>query len=74
LPAGPEFVIKEKAKAKAKERADDGLGVDSILTCLGQWAQEKKENESLVVAVVGLTNVGFSFVYYHEQSDSILVS
>ncbi|GLB33406.1 putative GNL3L/Grn1 putative GTPase [Lyophyllum shimeji] len=58
LPAGPEASV--KAKGKEKPRADDGLGVDSILACLGEWAKAKKEDQPLAVAVVGIANVGKS--------------
>lgn len=46
LPAGPEQVnVKAKGKGKGKVTvpADDAVGVDSVLECLGQWAQEKKK-------------------------------
>lgn len=45
------------AKGKGKARADDALGLDSVLSLFGQWAQEKSGDEPLVVAVVGFTNV-----------------
>ncbi|OBZ71764.1 Guanine nucleotide-binding protein-like NSN1 [Grifola frondosa] len=48
------------AKGKGKERADDAWGVDSVLSCLRLWAEEKKDDKPLVVAVVGLTNTGKS--------------
>ncbi|KAG6864206.1 hypothetical protein C0991_011570 [Blastosporella zonata] len=60
LPSGPESSVKVKGKGKAKARADDGLGVDSILACLGHWAKAKKGGKPLAVAVVGVTNVGKS--------------
>ncbi|KAG6833597.1 hypothetical protein H0H87_004224 [Tephrocybe sp. NHM501043] len=60
LPSGPEQIVKAKGKGKAKARFDDGLGVDSILACLGHWAKAKKGNKPLAVAVVGVTNVGKS--------------
>ena len=44
-------------KAKAKEPEDDAVGVDSVLACLGKWAQAKKGDGPLSVAVVGVTNV-----------------
>lgn len=46
-----------KGKGKAKARADDGLGVDSVLACLGEWAGEKTDDQPLAVAVLGVTNV-----------------
>lgn len=63
LPAGPEQVnVKAKGKGKGKVTvpADDAVGVDSVLECLGQWAQEKRNEVPLTVAVVGITNVGKS--------------
>ncbi|KAJ7672876.1 hypothetical protein B0H17DRAFT_1083696 [Mycena rosella] len=50
LPAGPELVIKEKGKGKAKVPSSDALGADSVL----EWGKP------LCVAVVGFTNVGKS--------------
>lgn len=44
-------------KGKGKARADDAVGIDSILSALEKWASEKKGEEPLVVAVVGVTNV-----------------
>ncbi|KAF8075980.1 GTP-binding protein [Lyophyllum atratum] len=58
LPAGP--VASVKAKGKAKACADDGLGVDAVLACLGEWAKMKKGDKPLAVAVVGIANVGKS--------------
>jgi len=52
-----------KAKGKANEYLDDALGVDSVLECLGRWAQGKDEKDPLVVAVVGLVNVGRFHVF-----------
>ncbi|KAJ7122840.1 hypothetical protein C8R44DRAFT_784667 [Mycena epipterygia] len=60
LPAGPELVIKEKGKGKAKASSNDALGVDSVLERLGEWAEQKKGDKPLCVAVVGFTNVGKS--------------
>ncbi|KAJ6567276.1 hypothetical protein DFH09DRAFT_1314392 [Mycena vulgaris] len=63
LPAGPELVIKdvkEKGKGKAKVPSDNALGADSVLECLGEWAEQKKGDKPLCVAVVGFTNVGKS--------------
>lgn len=63
LPTGPEQVnVKAKGKGKGKVTvpADDAVGVDSVLECLGQWAQEKRNEVPLTVAVVGITNVGKS--------------
>ncbi|KAI0366432.1 P-loop containing nucleoside triphosphate hydrolase protein [Pilatotrama ljubarskyi] len=57
LPASAESV-----KGKGKERADDAWGLDSLLTLLKQWAEEKKDEKPLTVAVVGVTNVGKSAV------------
>ncbi|KZT74532.1 hypothetical protein DAEQUDRAFT_197091 [Daedalea quercina L-15889] len=47
-------------KGKGKERADDAWGVDGVTQCLSKWAQEKEGDDALVVAVVGVTNVGKS--------------
>ncbi|KAJ7499328.1 GTP-binding protein [Mycena latifolia] len=60
LPAGPELVIKEKGKGKAKVSSDNALGADSVLECLGEWAEQKEGDKPLCVAVVGFTNVGKS--------------
>ncbi|KAF5388105.1 hypothetical protein D9615_000031 [Tricholomella constricta] len=60
LPVGPEASVKVKGKGKAKAPSDDGLGVDSILACLGEWAKTKKGDKPLAVAVVGVTNAGKS--------------
>ncbi|KAF8816517.1 P-loop containing nucleoside triphosphate hydrolase protein [Phlegmacium glaucopus] len=49
-----------KVKAKAKLPIDDALGAQSVLDCLSQWAKEKKGEEPLIVAVVGVANVGKS--------------
>jgi len=48
----------KKGKAKAKIPTDDSVGGDSVLACLAQWAKEKNGDQPLVVAVVGVTNVG----------------
>uniref|UniRef100_A0A8H7Y2E5 CP-type G domain-containing protein n=1 Tax=Psilocybe cubensis TaxID=181762 RepID=A0A8H7Y2E5_PSICU len=50
----------KKGKGKAKVPADDAIGLEPILTCFAEWAKEKKTGEPLVVAVVGITNVGKS--------------
>ncbi|KZT12640.1 uncharacterized protein LAESUDRAFT_766146 [Laetiporus sulphureus 93-53] len=47
-------------KGKEKERADDAWGVKSVDALLRQWAEEKTDDEPLVVAVVGVTNSGKS--------------
>ncbi|KAJ7229052.1 hypothetical protein GGX14DRAFT_416477, partial [Mycena pura] len=60
LPAGPEPSTKEKGKAKAKAPRDDALGSDAVLQLLGEWAEQKKGDDPLCVAVVGITNVGKS--------------
>ncbi|KAJ7667613.1 hypothetical protein DFH06DRAFT_1183054 [Mycena polygramma] len=60
LPAGPELIIKPKGKGKAKASAENATGVDSVLECLGEWANQKKGDKPLCVAVVGFTNVGKS--------------
>ncbi|KAJ6538947.1 hypothetical protein B0H19DRAFT_334271 [Mycena capillaripes] len=60
LPAGPELVTKAKGKGKAKVPSDNATGVDSVLECLGEWAEQKKGDKPLCVAVVGFTNVGKS--------------
>ncbi|KAJ7283380.1 hypothetical protein C8J57DRAFT_1709798 [Mycena rebaudengoi] len=62
LPAGPELIIKEKGKGKEKASSIDALGADSVLACLGEWAEQKEGDKPLTVAVVGVTNVGKSSV------------
>ncbi|OJT04433.1 Guanine nucleotide-binding protein-like 3 -like protein [Trametes pubescens] len=52
----------ESVKGKAKERVDDAWGLDATLAVLQQWANEKKGDSPLTVAVVGVTNVGKSAV------------
>ncbi|KIM42789.1 hypothetical protein M413DRAFT_123683 [Hebeloma cylindrosporum] len=59
LPETPVPQVK-KGKAKAKIPTNDAVGGDSVLACLAQWAKEKTGDEPLVVAVVGVTNVGKS--------------
>ncbi|KAG6918214.1 hypothetical protein DXG01_015807 [Tephrocybe rancida] len=72
LPSSPESSVKVKGKGKAKARFDDGLGVDSVYTCLGQWAKAKKGGKPLAVAVVGVTNVGkSSFINSLVRSSSL---
>jgi nuclear GTP-binding protein len=61
LPAGPELVIKEKGKGKAKAPSDNALGADSVLECLGKWAEQQTGDKPLCVAVVGFTNVRLPF-------------
>jgi hypothetical protein len=51
-----------KGKEKANDLDKDALGVDSILECLGQWAQEKGGEQPLTVVVVGLTNASLPFL------------
>ncbi|KAF9468784.1 hypothetical protein BDZ94DRAFT_1303952 [Collybia nuda] len=60
LPSNPEPSTKVKGKGKAKMPTHDGLGVDSVLACLGGWAQSKEGDEMLSVSVMGLTNAGKS--------------
>lgn len=55
----------KKGKAKAKIPADDSVGGESVLVCLAQWAKEKKGDEPLVVAVIGVTNVGIVARLFH---------
>ena len=58
LPPSPASSVQaSKAKGKTKAIADDALGVDSILECLGEWAKSKTGDEPLTVAVLGVTNV-----------------
>ncbi|KAF8875335.1 hypothetical protein CPB84DRAFT_1796594 [Gymnopilus junonius] len=56
----PQTQVK-KGKGKAKVPTDDAVGAESLLACLAHLAREKKNREqSLAVAVVGVTNVGKS--------------
>ncbi|KAF8966516.1 hypothetical protein BDZ97DRAFT_1808256 [Flammula alnicola] len=53
----------KKGKGKApKIPLDDAVGADSIIACLAHWAKEKKGDQPLTVAVVGVTNVGKSSI------------
>ncbi|EAU82462.2 GTP-binding protein [Coprinopsis cinerea okayama7 len=61
----PSQPIPPKGKGKSTVPLSDALGVDSILACLGQWAQQKKDTKSdseapYTIAVAGITNVGKS--------------
>ncbi|KDQ65029.1 hypothetical protein JAAARDRAFT_167869 [Jaapia argillacea MUCL 33604] len=58
LPSASDSSAKWKGKDKAP--TDDGLGVDSVLACLGSWAKQKEGDSPLVVAIVGLVNSGKS--------------
>ncbi|KDR74391.1 hypothetical protein GALMADRAFT_250307 [Galerina marginata CBS 339.88] len=58
-PSTPEPQIK-KGKGKSKVPVDDALGADSLLACFAHLAREKKGDEPLAVAVIGVTNVGKS--------------
>ncbi|KAF8164819.1 hypothetical protein B0H34DRAFT_779894 [Crassisporium funariophilum] len=64
LPEGPAILdpLLKKGKGKSKQKAPtgDALGAESILECLSHWAKEKKGDEPLTVAVVGVVNVGKS--------------
>ena len=51
------LIKKVKGKGKDKIPIDDALGAQPILDCLSQWAKEKKGEEALAVAVVGVANV-----------------
>ncbi|KAJ3990397.1 hypothetical protein F5890DRAFT_1399272 [Lentinula detonsa] len=57
LPGSP---LDAKGKGKAKDPANDALGANAILECLSKWAEEKKDDTPLTVAVVGVTNTGKS--------------
>ncbi|KAI0772525.1 hypothetical protein BD413DRAFT_45792 [Trametes elegans] len=57
LPAPPVSV-----KGKGKERPDDAWGLDAAFALLKTWADEKKDEKPLTVAIVGVTNVGKSSV------------
>jgi len=67
LPEGPTMqdplIKKVKGKGKAKIPIDDALGAESVLSCLSQWAKEKKGEEALTVAVVGVANVRLFTVF-----------
>jgi nuclear GTP-binding protein len=64
LPEGPTMqdplVKKVKGKGKAKISIDDALGAEPVLNRLSQWAKEKKGEEALTVAVIGVANVPLS--------------
>lgn len=48
------------SKGKGKARADDALGLDALLSLLGQWSQSHSTDKPFTVAVVGFTNSGKS--------------
>lgn len=58
--------LQPQSKGKEKERADDALGVSSILSCLSEWSHS---DQPLVVAVTGVTNVTF---WKHHSSNNNL--
>ncbi|KAG5637321.1 hypothetical protein H0H81_005014 [Sphagnurus paluster] len=60
LPTSPEITSNGKGKGKGKAPVDDGLGVESTLACLGEWAKKKKGDKPLAVAIVGIANAGKS--------------
>ena len=68
LPEGPTMldpiVKKVKGKGKAKVSLDDALGAESVLNCLSQWAKEKKKEEPLTIAVVGVANVRLFIILF----------
>src|ERR1700722_14904137 len=68
MPAASESQV--TGKGKAKERADDALGVDALLGCLARYAEQKEGGEeALVVTVVGLTNVGpLVYFFFRRQA------
>ncbi|KAF4616168.1 hypothetical protein D9613_011422 [Agrocybe pediades] len=58
--ASSEVPQTKKGKGKAKIPVNDAVGTESILAALSHYAKEKKGDEPLVVAVVGVVNVGKS--------------
>lgn len=48
-------------KGKSKVRSDDAVGASVAISALQKFAEKKAGDEPLVVAVVGFTNVRFSF-------------
>ncbi|KAJ4472081.1 GTP-binding protein [Lentinula aciculospora] len=60
LPGNPLAPANTKGKGRAKDPVDDALGVDAILQCLNKWAEGKRDDSPLTVAVVGVTNTGKS--------------
>ena len=68
LPEGPTrqdpLLKKVKGKGKARVSNDDALGAESVLNCLSEWAKEKKGEEALTVAVVGVANVRHFTLFY----------
>ncbi|KAH6896389.1 GTP-binding protein [Coprinopsis sp. MPI-PUGE-AT-0042] len=50
----------ENGKGKSKTPANDSLGAESILACVGEWAKAKEGETPLTIAVAGITNVGKS--------------
>jgi nuclear GTP-binding protein len=69
LPSGPDISIHPKGKGKIKVPADDGLGVDSVVAYLGEKARAKNDGKPLAVAVLGLTNVGFTLFSHNSNSN-----
>jgi len=67
LPEAQDVPQVKKGKGKAKIPVNDAVGTESILAALAHYAKEKKGDEPLAVAVVGVVNVrslssNFSFV------------
>ncbi|KAF5320667.1 hypothetical protein D9619_001196 [Psilocybe cf. subviscida] len=63
LPEQPTLLdpLLKKGKGKApKPKTDDAVGAEAVRACLARWAKEKKGDEPLAVAIVGVTNVGKS--------------
>lgn len=65
------LIKKVKGKGKAKIPIDDALGAQALLDCLSQWAKEKKGEEALTVAVVGVANVRLFTVFCRLTSSFI---
>lgn len=51
----------KKGKGKApKPKTNDATGAEAVRSWIAHWAKQKKGDEPLAVAIIGVTNVRFS--------------